>query len=211
MNGKQVATLIISATVIILGVVYLRRTVVQPPAPVDDSQMVALGELFAERLAKCLPSGGKVVTVGLENSADRMVAAEISAFSRAIAKQSAFSLAGDVRYSSTELHIGDPDGGFTGDRFLDIRQKYPQGDIYVSFVGFPDLGPHELNLLGPNPPRIAVAWAAEVGEWRADLINRGVVILVAKPSEEVASSVDSNVTPRDAVRDRFRFVTVENQ
>lgn len=158
-DSKKTLAVVVSIIVIIVGAVYIFRTVNKPAAPVmapgpglSSYRSVAFGA--AEETVQLIGKQGRIVVAGLgPNEADQELAKSIlKDFQDTLTGLSTITIVAVEPVSYEGVSGVRP--GFPADEYQNILGKYPDVDAIVSFDSFPDLNAAQVNQLPEKRPKL---------------------------------------------------------
>lgn len=156
----------------------------------------ALGDVAGAEVSQLLGGQGKVVLVRADpgEDPDPVMDAQIAAFRQGLGS------AGKVNLAATDLVTMDgfvrmrTGGAMPPEHFAELRQKYPDADALVFFLGFPMLPAEDLEKAKSGKPRLVVVSAAL--PWYGSLVSQGALQLaiVSRDASETAESASTSTS-----------------
>lgn len=143
----------------------------------------ALGDVAGAEVSQLLGGQGKVVLVRADpgEDPDPVLDAQIAAFRRGLGAAGKVNLAGIDLVTMDGFVRMRTGGAMPPEHFAELRQKYPDADALVFFLGFPMLPAEDLEKAKSGKPRLIVVSA--VLPWYTSLVNQGAIQLAIVPRD----------------------------
>lgn len=165
-----------------------------------------IGQVLAQQTSQLIGKKGSVVTIAIETGDWPELETQIQAFKTTLNKL------GDYQLREYEMETKDQPkygvgSGLSGRRYIRTVKKNENADVFVSFVGAPNLSPEEIAELGKKPRLIA---ESRSGDNLPELFdNKLISIAVVSRFQFPSPGPEKPSTPAEWFAKRYQVLTPE--
>lgn len=159
-SGKKILLVIVSVLAIGASLTFLT---LQLRAPKTDSAVhEAVGEIMAEQIST-LTNDARVVVITLDSSGNPELAWRRAGFERAVARLTGVKVLDWEEVDTKGKTKYGPGRGLSGERYLRLVKKNPEGNVFVSFIGAPEFEDEDFEELPSALPTLLAETRAREG------------------------------------------------
>jgi hypothetical protein len=204
-EAKRLVTLLIALTAIIGSCTWIYLTQFRGPKH-DLGLHTYIGKVLAEEAARLIGKKGRVVTISIETKGWPELETQLRSFNATLKKL------GDYEVRAYEMETKDQPKygvgtGLSGRRFVRTVNKNENADLFVSFVGAPNLSKEEVKEMTKKPRLIVESRSGDnlPGLFEAHLLEVAVVSRFEFP----APVQENPKTPEEWFTKRYQIVNAE--
>lgn len=193
-SAKQNLVAILAVVAIAASITFFVFQLRQPKT--DFAVHEAVGEIVAEQIPT-LTNNARVVVITIDSSEQPEIAWRRAGFERAVAKLPGVKVLDweEVDTKGKGSKYG-PGRGLSLERYLRLVKKNPEGNVFVSFIGAPDVEEKdELKDLPSALPRFLAE--TRVRDGLLDLFDKGVLHAAIVPRFIFPAPENKRKTPRE--------------